>query len=197
MRDKLLTEEYYDLPAVWNRKQKFRARQRLGQAWNEKDDRLPVWETGFRCAHCWQPVSSNPHRSGVNHRNHCPYCLWSRHLDLREAGDRLAACKAKMEPVGIAAKLLRKKYGQLLGELMLVHRCMDCGRVSLNRLAADDDPEMVLAVFSASTELRASCRRHLLENGIMLLTAADSALVYRRLFGMNALQDGNLKIVDV
>jgi hypothetical protein len=49
----------------------------------------------------------------VRNRNHCPYCLWSRCLDLFRAGDRLSACKAPMQPVGLALKHTRKKYGRL------------------------------------------------------------------------------------
>lgn len=185
MRDRWLTDQYYDLPMVWSRKQKFQARQRAGRAWNGNGDTFPGWEAGFRCAHCRQPVSSDLRGSGVNHRNHCPYCLWSRHLDLWKAGDRMAACKAKMEPVGVAAKHLHKKFGPRLGELMLVHRCEECERVSLNRLAADDDPETILAVFAASWELEERGKCRLMEDGITLLSAADAALVHLRLFGVN------------
>jgi hypothetical protein len=46
----------------------------------------------FKCGHCHAFVSMEPILSGVQNRNHCPYCLWSRHLDLYEAGDRLSAC---------------------------------------------------------------------------------------------------------
>jgi hypothetical protein len=60
MSDRRLTDDYNDLPVVWNRKQKFQARQRLSRAWNGGGDRLPGWETGFRCAHCRRPVSSDP-----------------------------------------------------------------------------------------------------------------------------------------
>ena len=58
----------------------------------------------FRCQHCGAYVSASRVLSGVSNRNHCPYCLWSRHLDLFEAGDRLAACKAPMRPVGLHAE---------------------------------------------------------------------------------------------
>lgn len=104
----------------------------------------------FICSHCHAFVSSAPALSGVNHRNHCPYCLWSRHLDLFEAGDRLAACKARMEPVGLALKRTRKKYGTGQSELMLVHRCLDCGKVSANRIAADDLPDEIYRVYRIS-----------------------------------------------
>jgi hypothetical protein len=65
----------------------------------------------FRCAYCRGWVSSASFVSGVHNRNHCPYCLWSRHLDLYAAGDRLSACKAPMQPVALTRKPGRGKYG--------------------------------------------------------------------------------------
>ncbi len=115
---------------------------------NEFRDRL---FGDFDCCHCGRRVSADRLFSGVNHRNHCPYCLWSRHVDLHEAGDRLCACKGPMRPVGLAFKRLHKKYACAQGgELMLVHLCADCGQVSLNRVAADDSPAMLWDVFQAS-----------------------------------------------
>src|SRR5258708_33457603 len=99
----------------------------------------------FDCCHCRLGVSAEALLSGVNHRNHCPFCLWSKHVDLRAAGDRLSACKAPMRPAGLTFKRVRKKYapnGEAglppRGELLLVHHCTACRAVSLNRLAADD-----------------------------------------------------------
>ncbi len=93
----------------------------------------------FKCAHCHVFVSSAHLISGVNNRNHCPYCLWSCHLDLYAAGDRLSACKAPMRPIGLTMKTGRNKYQrESRGELMLVHQCTDCGTLSINRIAADD-----------------------------------------------------------
>ena len=140
----------------------------------------------FRCLVCHNPVSGLALVSGVLHRNHCPYCLWSRCLDLYAPGDRLSACKAPMQPVGLALKRVNKKYGaQKAGELMLVHRCCECGKLSPNRLAADDDPQAVLEVFRTSQALDVSTRAMLEENGIVILNKADFHIVRVRLFGRN------------
>jgi len=106
----------------------------------------------FDCGHCRLLVSAEPALSGVQHRNHCPHCLWSRHVDLAAAGDRLCACKGLMRPVGLARKHRRKKYmaDEAAGELLLVHQCAACGAFSLNRLAADDNPARLWEVFAAS-----------------------------------------------
>ena len=81
----------------------------------------------FTCAHCHNYVSAGPMLAGVHNRNHCPYCLWSKHLDQFKAGDRMAACKAPMQPIGLTMKYSHKKYASVSGsELMLVHICGGC-----------------------------------------------------------------------
>jgi hypothetical protein len=145
----------------------------------------------FKCRHCHNYVNAEPFVSGVQNRNHCPYCLWSRHLDLYKAGDRLAACKGQMEPVGLTLKRTRKKYvGPASGELMLIHRCVECGKVSINRIAADDAPEALFEVFQASLEAEIQVVATWVANGIQALIASDTELVRARLFGSSNL--GNI-----
>lgn len=136
----------------------------------------------FKCAHCHALVSSAHFLSGVNNRNHCPYCLWSRHLDLFAAGDRLSACKAPMKPIGLTMKLGRNKYRrEARGELMLIHQCTECQALSINRIAADDDSSAIVAVFEASlkNEIQTLCERQ----GILALRSGDSDVLYRQLYG--------------
>lgn len=137
----------------------------------------------FRCAHCQNIVSSAHLCSGVHNRNHCPYCLWSRHLDLYTAGDRLSACKAPMQPVALTTKRSRNKYGHGRGELMLIHLCTDCGDVSINRIAADDDAQALLEVFNASCTLPARICDRFLVNGIEALPPAAFPQLQLQLFG--------------
>ncbi len=134
-------------------------------------------EDGFKCRHCGVFVSSAISLAGVINRNHCPYCLWSRHLDLERPGDRLSACKALMRPVGLTRKKVFKKYGETSGELMLVHRCTDCERLSANRLAADDDVDALLAVFEASQQEAP------IQGEIFSLDGRDDRAVRVELFG--------------
>ncbi|HMB23321.1 MAG TPA: RNHCP domain-containing protein, partial [Anaerolineales bacterium] len=137
----------------------------------------------FHCAHCHALVSSAHLLSGVNNRNHCPYCLWSCHLDLYAAGDRLSACKAPMRPIGLTMKKGRNKYRESRGELMLIHACTDCNTLSINRIAADDDSETVMAVFQES--LRLSHQVHVLcqQNGIAILSTEHIEIVRSQLYG--------------
>lgn len=167
-----------------------------GEFENEKNRRKSAWKmrgrdkrgdsfSGFWCMGCHQYVPAAAMFSGVQNRNHCPYCLRSRHLDLFEAGDRLAACKAVMKPVGLTVKKTAKKYGPVQGELMLIHLCVECGKLSINRIAADDDAQRVLEMFEASLRLDAPVRQRLAESEIRTLGATDLALVRARLFGRN------------
>jgi len=83
---------------------------------------------------------------GTHHRNHCPYCLWSKHIDRSRPGDRDEPCRGMMEPVGLMFKDEGvDKYGQKRqGEIMIIHRCQKCGKETKNRIAGDDDPDKVL-----------------------------------------------------
>jgi len=134
----------------------------------------------FRCAHCGAFVTSAHFFSGVNNRNHCPYCLWSVHLDLFAAGDRLSACKAPMKPVGLTTKRTRNKYApDGGGELMLVHECTDCRSFSINRIAADDLADAILEVYHESLD----CRQSLDGDEIAILQEEEQQKVYSQLFG--------------
>lgn len=141
----------------------------------------------FTCKNCGQIVSAQSLISGVVHRNHCPYCLHSRHVDLFEAGDRLCACKDLMAPVGLTTKNSRDKYTRhRSGELMLVHRCKGCGGLAINRIAADDDPYKILGILQEH-RMRKALAEDCLQQGINLLKQEDISLVHQRLFGQNNL----------
>ena len=88
----------------------------------------------FRCRNCRLDVSTDA--PGTRHRNHCPTCLWSRHLDRHTPGDRAADCGASMEPVAVCARAD--------GEWALIHRCSGCHALRLNRIAGDDNPLMLM-----------------------------------------------------
>ncbi|GAP12307.1 protein containg RNHCP domain [Longilinea arvoryzae] len=137
----------------------------------------------FTCLHCRRLVQAHELFSGVRNRNHCPHCLSSRHLDLYEAGDRLAACKGRMRAVALTLKHNGNKYAADSGELMLVHVCTECGKVSINRIAADDDNDLILQIFHESQNLDRSMRDTLAQNGILALNSGHEELVVRRLWG--------------
>ena len=144
----------------------------------------------FRCAHCRNIVPAAHMVSGVNNRNHCPYCLWSFHLDLFVAGDRLSACKGQMKPLGLTMKKGRNKYRlDAGGELMLIHQCIECETLSINRIAADDHPDSVMDVFHASRSLSRQIRAECESQGIFLLENEENVAI--QLYGEPAILEWN------
>jgi hypothetical protein len=55
----------------------------------------------FICGYCGRTMP--PSLYGSHHRNHCPFCLRSLHLDIRP-GDRRSGCRGVMDPIGIWVK---------------------------------------------------------------------------------------------
>lgn len=92
-------------------------------------------EESFTCRLCgWLVVSAG---AGSGHRNHCPNCLTSLHVD-EEPGDRSADCGGVMEPIGV--------WVRRGGEWAVIHRCRRCGKLSSNRSAADDNPLKLMSI---------------------------------------------------
>ena len=83
----------------------------------------------FRCAHCGKEI----HPEGAG--SHCPHCLYSLQVD-EEPGDRKATCHGQMEPIGVISK------GD--GDWSILHLCKSCGKLSLNRALADDNPLLLM-----------------------------------------------------
>ncbi|MFI9018698.1 RNHCP domain-containing protein [Streptomyces griseus] len=83
----------------------------------------------FKCVGCRLIVSLDA--PGTTHRNHCPNCLVSLHVDRRIPGDRAAACRGRMEALSMSVRPD--------GEWMIIHHCQSCGELSANRIAGDDN----------------------------------------------------------
>jgi hypothetical protein len=154
----------------------------------EKRGRVIMDTHDFKCRQCGAIVSADRALSGVNNRNHCPFCLWSRHVDHSTPGDRQAQCKSRMQPIGLTLKHTLKRNGmEKGGELMLVHCCTGCGKRSINRIAADDDPQAVYQIFRRSLDLGEKVVQQLNDEGILLLGARDLTIVYSQLYGWQSI----------
>lgn len=92
-------------------------------------------DEAFTCKFCGQLVVAAG--AGSSHRNHCPNCLHSLHLDI-EPGDREANCGGIMEPVSV--------WVRRNSEWAIIHRCKRCGTFSSNRVAADDNPVKLMSI---------------------------------------------------
>ncbi|MCL2704437.1 MAG: RNHCP domain-containing protein [Defluviitaleaceae bacterium] len=97
--------------------------------------------TGFTCEKCGRDVLRLERES---YRNHCPFCLYSKHVDV-EPGDRLNECGGLMAPVGAR---LSAKGAQVL------HKCGVCGFARYNLITDDsrqpDDYDLFLTVMKES-----------------------------------------------
>ena len=82
---------------------------------------------GFVCVHCGKYVSALTNGS---YRNHCPFCLYSLHVDKR-MGDRQSDCHGEMEPRDL---LYNAKKGY-----QIVHVCHKCGARKVNKIAENSD----------------------------------------------------------
>jgi hypothetical protein len=85
-------------------------------------------DAAFLCEHCQQLIPAEA--AGTQHRNHCPRCLWSLHVDLTP-GDRRCGCRGGMEPIAV--------WVRRGGEWAILHRCSKCGMIRPNRIAGDDN----------------------------------------------------------
>lgn len=84
----------------------------------------------FVCENCGHSVV------GDGYTNHCPHCLFSKHVDLNP-GDRSCSCLGSMEPIGVETS--RKGH-------VIIHRCKKCGVVKRNKSAKGDSFETILKI---------------------------------------------------
>ena len=86
----------------------------------------------FICDHCKKKV--NP--LGYTARDHCPYCLYSKHVDI-SPGDRANPCHGLLEPIGI------EKYKDTY---KIIYRCNKCHEIHKNIIAKDDDNDKIIEI---------------------------------------------------
>lgn len=86
----------------------------------------------FKCEHCGHEVKGN------GYTNHCPACLWSKHVDINP-GDRLALekCGGMMRPIRV--ELEKQEY-------IITHECVKCGHWKRNKMHEDDDFDVITQI---------------------------------------------------
>ncbi len=102
---------------------------------NYENENINNLDESFACMVCGRNITYAG--AGSRHRNHCPHCLSSVHLD-NVPGDRSANCGGIMDAIGV---WVRKN-----GEWAIIHRCRSCGHLSSNRIASDDNPVKLLSI---------------------------------------------------
>lgn len=90
-----------------------------------------VIDEEFVCENCGKKVP----KLGYSCRNHCPICLYSKHLDINP-GDRLEKCHGLLEP--IATEISSKKG------YIIISKCQKCGAIRKNKAAEDDNIDLII-----------------------------------------------------
>jgi len=86
----------------------------------------------FICENCGKKVN----KLGYSCRNHCNYCLYSKHVDINP-GDRANECKGLLKPIGI------EKYKDTY---KIVYKCQKCKQQHRNIIAKDDDMDEIISI---------------------------------------------------
>ena len=102
--------------------------------WACKMKKFTKTKENFICAHCGADVLGN------GYTNHCPKCLWSRHVD-NNPGDRQSDCGGMMAPISIEQKS---------GEFIITHKCEKCGKTIKQHASENDDMETIISISSNS-----------------------------------------------
>ncbi len=78
----------------------------------------------FVCEKCGEKVI------GDGYTDHCPACLWGKHMDEETPGDRESGCKGLMKP----------EYAEYIGgKTRIYYKCLSCGHKFVVRVGKNDD----------------------------------------------------------
>ena len=86
----------------------------------------------FVCENCGKKVE----KLGYTARDHCPYCLYSKHVDVNP-GDRKNICLGMLKPVGIE---------KFKNTFKILYVCENCGNTHKNIVANDDDMNEIIKI---------------------------------------------------
>lgn len=84
----------------------------------------------FICENCGKNVL----KSNRTVRDHCPNCLYSKHVDINP-GDRLNTCKGLLEPIGLEKHKNTYK---------IIYKCQKCHEIHKNIINDDDNTNLII-----------------------------------------------------
>jgi hypothetical protein len=87
-------------------------------------------DENFICENCGKNVEKLLYTA----RDHCPYCLYSKHLDINP-GDRANTCHGLLEPISI------EKFKD---SFKIIYKCTKCRKLHKNKTSVDDNFEEIL-----------------------------------------------------
>lgn len=94
-------------------------------------------DEAFICENCNKEVMP----LGYTSRDHCPYCLYSKHVDINP-GDRLNKCKGLLVPIDI--EKFKDTY-------KIIYKCNKCNKLHKNIIAKDDDMNEIIKLSTKKT----------------------------------------------
>ena len=83
----------------------------------------------FICDHCQTKIT------GTGYTNHCPACLYSKHVDKKTPGDRLSTCNSLMKPISLEIKS---------GKYNIYHQCLKCNKVIKNKTSPNNNQQKLI-----------------------------------------------------
>lgn len=87
-------------------------------------------DENFVCEKCKRNVT----KLNYTARDHCPYCLYSKHVDINP-GDRLNTCMGMLVPIDI--EKFKDTY-------KIIYKCEKCGMIHKNIAANDDNMNKII-----------------------------------------------------
>lgn len=79
---------------------------------------------------------------GSGYTNHCPRCLWSKHVDINP-GDRRAECGGMMKPQSVETD----------GDAhIIIHQCIQCGYQKKNKTSKEDNLDVILEIMRTQNQ---------------------------------------------
>jgi DNA-directed RNA polymerase subunit RPC12/RpoP len=87
-------------------------------------------DESFICENCGKKVNKLEYTA----RDHCPYCLYSKHVDINP-GDRLNECCGSLKPIGI--EKFKDSY-------KILYQCEKCNEIHKNVMAKDDNMDLII-----------------------------------------------------
>lgn len=91
-------------------------------------------DNDFFCENCGKHVE----KLGYTARDHCPYCLYSKHVDINP-GDRKNKCLGLLKPIEI--EKFKSTY-------KIIYQCERCKKKHKNIVAKDDDIDAIISISS-------------------------------------------------
>ena len=87
-------------------------------------------DEGFICENCNKKVSP----LGYTSRDHCPYCLYSKHVDILP-GDRSNNCCGLLKPIGVE---------KFKNSFKIIYKCEKCHNEHKNIICDDDNMDLII-----------------------------------------------------